>query len=336
MLQKLTINNGQWAIGKELIWNSLILTLNTYSVLVTPETLNRITGLELRARQIVEGFITGLHKSPYYGFSVEFAEHRPYNTGDEIRHIDWKAYGKSERYYVKQYEEETNLRSYILLDVSSSMNFRYYAEWTKLTYAVHLAAAMSILMQRQRDACGLITFDRQMKDFIPSRSSVPHIKMIMDYLERYADIRQVPDEHAVTASASVIHELAERLRKRSFIIIISDLFENVNGHDELLSALKHLRYGRHEVVLFNILEHRSERELDLPDHLFSFRDLETGLAVEALPSQIRHDYRLKINNYIRSFKKACSEVRIDFEEIDTAGAFDHALLAWLKKRKRIG
>lgn len=304
-------------------------------MLVTPETLNRITGLELRARQIVEGFITGLHKSPYYGFSVEFAEHRPYNTGDEIRHIDWKVYGKSERYYVKQFEEETNMRCYILLDISSSMKFKYYASWTKLTYAVHLAAALAILMQRQRDACGLIPFDSEIKEFISAKSSYSHLKILLDLLEQYAAMPADDGEQKGTASASVIHQLAERLRKRSFVVIISDLFENVNKYEELLSALKHLRHERHEVVLFNVLEFRSERQLDLPDHLFSFRDLENGRSIDVIPSQIRNDYKLKLKNYVKGFKKSCSEANIDFVEIDTEDAFNHALLAWLKKRKRV-
>ncbi len=305
-------------------------------MLLTPELLHRIAPLELKARQIVEGFITGLHKSPYYGFSVEFAEHRPYNPGDELKHIDWKAYAKSDRHYVKQYEEETNLRCTVLLDVSSSMNFKYFGAWSKLQYATHFGAAMLYLMHRQRDACGLITFDEEIRGFWPAKASYRHLQHLFLQMDPYTATAGDQLDQRKTASAKVIHEVAERLPRRSLVVILSDLFENVEGHDVLLSALKHLRHRNHEVVLFHMLEKRSERDLDFPDRKFLFQDMETGAVMDVLPVQVREDYKAQMAEYIHKFKTACSNARIDFEEIDTEGPFDLALLAYLNKRRRLG
>jgi len=305
-------------------------------MLINPQLLSQLAPLELKARHIVEGFISGLHKSPYYGFSVEFAEHRPYNPGDDFKHIDWKAYAKSERFYVKQYEEETNLRAYLLLDTSSSMLYKYYSEWSKLRYAIHFGAALMYLMHRQRDACGLIPFNTEVESFIPAKSTYPHLRMLLTELERWLNREEDMEHRRQTASAKVLHEVAERLKHRSLVIVLSDLFENVGEQDELLSALKHLRHRHHEVILFNIMEKRSERELDLPDKKFVLEDLETGGNIEVLPAQIREDYRKKMEEYIHRFSMACSEAKIDFEQVDSQDAFDRALLAYLNKRKRLG
>ncbi|MCH8568251.1 MAG: DUF58 domain-containing protein [Balneolales bacterium] len=304
--------------------------------MLTPEILSQISPFELRARQIVEGFLTGLHKSPYYGFSVEFAEHRPYNRGDDIRHVDWKVFGKSERYYIKQYEEETNLRCHIVLDVSSSMQFKYHGEWTKLGYGAHLAASLFYMMHRQRDACGLVTFDQELGEMLPARSSPAHLRYLLSKLEPLLSVPGTNFEQRKTASAEVIHEVAERLHRRSLVIIISDLFENMGEHSQLLNALKHLRHRKHEVVLFHMLEKRSERELDFPDGRYLFQDLETGEEMDLVPSQIREAYKEEIHKYTHAFKMACSEFHIDYEEVDTASSFDLALLAYLNKRKRLG
>ena len=303
-------------------------------MLITEDLLSQMAPLELKARQIVEGFITGLHKSPYYGFSVEFAEHRPYNPGDDIRHIDWKVYGKSERYYVKQYEEETNLRCYLMLDTSSSMYFNYFADWTKLKYATHFGAALLYLMHRQRDACGFIPFNEDIEEFIPAKSSHPHLQMMFGKMEQ--QLQGKPEKPKKTASAKVIHEVAERLKHRSLVVIISDLFENQEDPDALISSLKHLRHRNHEVVLFNVIEKQSERELDFSDNRMIFQDLESSGQMEIIPSQVREDYKKQIAEYTHQFKVACSEAHIDFEEMDTQAPFDLALLTYLNKRKRLG
>ncbi len=306
-------------------------------MLLKPEILSKLSSLELRAKKIVEGFISGLHKSPYHGFSVEFAEHRPYNPGDDFKHIDWKAYGKKERFYVKQYEEETNLRCYALLDTSSSMLFKHFGEWSKLRYGTHFAASLMYLMHRQRDACGLIPFSDKIDTFIPAKGTYAHLREIYLELERelVRETEKNPEKRK-TASARVIHEIAERLNHRSLVVIITDLFENMDEHEALISALKHLRHRKHEVLLFNVLEKRSERELAFSDNKFVFEDLETGAEVEVLPAQVREDYKEKVADYTRKFIAACSEFEIDYEEIDTESDFDVALLAYLNKRRRLG
>lgn len=298
--------------------------------------LNQLAPLELKARKIVEGFVSGLHRSPYHGFSVEFAEHRPYNQGDDFKHIDWKVYGKSERFYVKQYEAETNLRAHIALDVSSSMYFRHFADWSKLRYSIHFAAALAYMMNRQRDATGLTLFDEQIRTRLPEKSTRSHLRLIFQHLEE--ELKQEKTRSKAqrsSASANALHSLAEKLDRRSLVIILTDLFENVDDHDALISALRHLRHQKHEVLLFNVLEHQSERELDFSDGKFLFEDMETGSEIEVIPSQVKEDYQQKIREYTHKFKLACSNALVDFEEIDTQKPLDLALLAYLNKRKRL-
>ena len=306
-------------------------------MILEPDILSKLSSLELRAKKIVEGFISGLHKSPYHGFSVEFAEHRPYNPGDDFKHIDWKQYAKKERFYVKQYEEETNLRCYVLLDTSSSMLFKHFGDWSKLRYGIHYAASLLYLMHRQRDACGLIPFSSKIETFIPAKGTYAHLRQIYLELEKELVREGKKDEiKRTTATAQVIHEVSERLNHRSLVVIITDLFENVEAHDELISALKHLRHRKHEVLLFNTLEKRSERELDFTDEKFVFEDMETGSELEVMPAQVREDYIAKVEEHTKKFKMACSEFEIDYEEMDTESGFDKALLAYLNKRRRLG
>jgi uncharacterized protein (DUF58 family) len=298
--------------------------------------LNRLAPLELKARKIVEGFVSGLHRSPYHGFSVEFAEHRPYNQGDDFKHIDWKVYGKSERFYVKQYEAETNLRAHIALDVSSSMYFRHFADWSKLRYAIHFASALAYMMNRQRDATGLTLFDEDIRVRLPEKSTRSHLRLIFQHLEEELEQeKKRSTEKRSSASANALHSLAEKLDRRSLVVILTDLFENVDGHDALISALRHLRHQKHEVLLFNVLEHKSERELDFGEGKFLFEDMETGSEIEVIPSQVREDYKQKVKEYTHKFKIACSDALVDFEEIDTQKSLDLALLAYLNKRKRL-
>ncbi|HEX6982092.1 MAG TPA: DUF58 domain-containing protein [Balneolaceae bacterium] len=306
-------------------------------MLLNHELLSQLAPLELRARKIVEGFISGLHKSPYYGFSVEFAEHRPYNFGDDLKHVDWKAYAKTERFYVKRYEEETNLRCYVLLDTSSSMFFKYFGEWSKLRYAVHFGAALMYLMNRQRDACGLVTFGEEVDKFIPAKSSASHLRLLFSEFEELLEQEEkTADERRKTATSQVIHEVAERLNHRSLVVVLTDLFENADEQDELISALKHLRHRKHEVLLFNVLEQQSERDLDFTDRRVLMQDMETGSRMEIAPAQVREDYKKKVKELTHRFKMACSEFQIDFEELDTQQDFDLALLTYLNKRKRLG
>ncbi|MEX0890101.1 MAG: DUF58 domain-containing protein [Balneolaceae bacterium] len=277
-----------------------------------------------------------MHKSPHHGLSVEFAEHKPYNQGDEFRHIDWKVYGKTERFYIRQYAGETNLRAYLLLDISHSMDFRYHADWSKLRYGIHLAAALIHLLHRQRDAFGLITFDEEIQTRYPARSTAHHQQLLYGELEKLlASESERSDHPRRSASADVFHQLADSIEKRSMVIVLSDLFENVNEQSELISGLKHLRKNRHEVLLLNLLEHQSERLFDFPDGPVRFEDMETGAEVEVSPAQLRAVYRERMEEHLGRLRSACSEYSIDLEEVDTRQPFEKTLLSWLVKRKRI-
>ena len=299
---------------------------------INPEILSQIKGLELKAKKIIEGFIAGLHKSPYHGFSVEFAEHRPYNTGDDFKHIDWKVYGKKERFYVKQYEEETNLRCFLVLDTSSSMYFKHKAQWTKLEYSAYLAAAMAYLMQGQRDAVGFASFADTLRTILPAKGTRRHLRRIFLEIEPYLTV----NKGDFTASAAALHELAERIHQRSLVVIFTDLFENIETHDALISALKHLRHRKHEIILFNITEHYTELNLNLEYERYLLEDLESGEQLEISPAQIAQDYRAKVTMYLQRFKQACNEFQIDFESVSTEQPFSEALIHYLKKRSRLG
>ena len=299
---------------------------------INPEILSQIKGLELKAKKIIEGFIAGLHKSPYHGFSVEFAEHRPYNTGDDFKHIDWKVYAKKERFYVKQYEEETNLRCFLVLDTSSSMYFKHKAQWTKLEYSAYLAAAMAYLMQGQRDAVGFASFADTLRTILPAKGTRRHLRRIFLEIEPYLTI----NKGDFTASAAALHELAERIHQRSLVVIFTDLFENIETHDALISALKHLRHRKHEIILFNITEHYTELNLNLEYERYLLEDLESGEQLEISPAQIAQDYRAKVTMYLKRFKQACNEFQIDFESVSTEQPFSEALIHYLKKRSRLG
>ena len=299
---------------------------------INPEILSQIKGLELKAKKIIEGFIAGLHKSPYHGFSVEFAEHRPYNTGDDFKHIDWKVYAKKERFYVKQYEEETNLRCFLVLDTSSSMYFKHKSQWTKLEYSAYLAAAMAYPMQGQRDAVGFASFADTLRTILPSKGTRRHLRRIFLEIEPYLTI----NKGDFTASAAALHELAERIHQRSLVVIFTDLFENIETHDALISALKHLRHRKHEIILFNITEHYTELNLNLEYERYLLEDLESGEQLEISPTQVAQDYRTKVTMYLQRFKQACNEFQIDFESVSTEQPFSEALIHYLKKRSRLG
>lgn len=294
-----------------------------------PVVASRLDNMELRARMIVEGFITGLHKSPYHGFSVEFAEHRPYNPGDELRHVDWKAYAKTDRHYVKQYEEETNLRSYVVLDTSSSMQYKRESTLTKLEYGANLAGALHYLMVKQRDATGLIAFDESVHTVMPPKSTNSYLRQLLLKLEA---LTAHSDAANRTAAATALDSVADRISRRSLVIIITDLFENVAHHDDLLKSLRHLRYRGHEVLVFHVLESSTEREFSFPDVPSVFRDMETGQEVTLHPAQLRENYQEAVKAFSDRFLVRCREYKIDFVEIDTGEPFDVALLAYLNKR----
>lgn len=297
-----------------------------------PVVISKLANMELRARLIVEGFITGLHKSPYHGFSVEFAEHRPYNPGDELRHVDWKVYAKTDRHYVKQYEEETNLRNYVVLDTSRSMQYRGQAQLSKMEYGAYLAGALHFLMVKQRDATGLIAFDDEVHTVLPPKSTNHFLRQLLLTLER---LTADESRSAKTSAAKALEEIAERITRRALVVLVTDLFENVSEHDDLLRALRHLRYRGHEVLVFHTLEAKTERMLDFPDVPMIFRDTETGEEVSVQPGQMRENYQAAVKHFSEKFLTRCREYNIDFIEIDTNESFDVALLAYINKRRTL-
>ncbi len=290
-----------------------------------PETLSRLSRLDLVARLVVEGFITGLHRSPYHGFSVEFSEHRPYMPGDPLRDLDWKAYAKSDRLYIKQYEEETNLKAYLLFDVSGSMDFCAGAPMSKFRYAACLSAALAYLMLRQRDAVGLMLFRDAVEAYVPPRSVQSHLQALLkaiDAVEPAADTNMAP----------AFHDLAERIARRGLIVVLSDLLDDPQ---EVLRGLRHFRHRGHEVVVFHLLD---PREVDLAfDRETRFFDLEDPSQVLVTqPWQVRREYAEMMQDMVQTYRHGCAEARIDYALIDTSTSFDVALSRYLVQRRKMG
>jgi len=294
--------------------------------------------LELVAREIVEGFITGLHRSPFHGFSVEFAEHRLYNKGESTRHIDWKLYGRTEKLFLKQFEEETNLRCQLIIDTSSSMLYPGSGKKdeilkSKLAFSVYSCAALAYLLKRQRDAVGLTTFSEQINFHIEPHLTSVHIDLIFGKLRELI----VPDSLKMKKGTSVVpvlHQIAESIHQRSLIIIFSDMVSE-EEHDELFSALQHLRYNKHEVILFHVTDNKMESELQFSNRPHRFVDLETGEHVKMNPADLRKAYSGAIKKYLNELTLKCHQYQIDLVEADINKDFHHVLWAFLVKRKKL-
>jgi len=283
-------------------------------------TIGRLSRLELRARMAVEGLYSGIHKSPYHGFNVEFAEFREYSPGDDLRHLDWRVLAKSDRLFVKQFEAETNLNCYILLDASGSMDFASNAE-SRLDYGASLAAALGLLMLRQGDQVGLVVFDNGVRQFIPARGNASHFGAIIECLEGVKS-------GAETDVSSVLHEIAERVRRRSMVILISDLFDDV---DSMLRGLQHFRHRRHEVIALHLLD---EAELEFPfERVTMFEGMERGEQIVLDPRIIAESYHSRFAEYLRAIRRGCLEKNIDYELMMLSEPFDRALTAYLARRK---
>ena len=294
-----------------------------YRKYLKPEVVSRLKNMNLRARLVVEGFITGLHRSPYHGFSVEFSEYRQYMPGDEIRHIDWKVYGKTNRFYIKQFEEETNLKSYLLVDASGSMGYSSHGI-TKLEYASYLAAALSYLMIEQRDAVGLVTFDEKITKYLPPRSVKSYLPQILTELEKI-------NCNKITDIANTFHEMAERINRRGLIVILSDLYDEP---ENVISGLKHFRHKKHEVIVFHILD-PIEISFNFKRNAL-FKDMETGEKLTTQPWHIKAEYQKQVRQFIQNYKRQCRLNRIDYVSLNTLLDFDYALMEYLIKRRRIG
>jgi uncharacterized protein (DUF58 family) len=288
-----------------------------------PEVVAQLANMELRARLVVEGFITGLHKSPYHGFSVEFTEHRPYMPGDEIKHIDWKAYGKTDRYYIKEFEEETNLKSYLILDASKSMEYSSAGSLKKIEYASYVAAALGYLMIEQRDAVGLTIYDEQVRTMLPPRATKLYLQQILRELENLTTGNK-------TGTAGALHQVADRIKRRGLVIILSDLFDNPQ---EVTTAFKHFRHKGNEVIVMQVLDPMERSFAFGTDAIF--RDLETKEELLTQPWHIQKAYRESMKEFLEFYKRECRENAIDYVLLDTATPFDKALFEYLNKRKRI-
>jgi uncharacterized protein (DUF58 family) len=294
--------------------------VENYQKYLDPQTLASLEGLDLQARLIVEGYVAGMHPSPYHGFSVEFAQHREYVPGDDTRHIDWKVWSKTDKYYLKQYEEETNLLLYLLLDTSESMAYASGRNVSKLQYAQFVAAALAYMVLQQQDSVGLATFDDALRRYLKPAGQPSHLKEVFHVLD-------ATPARSKTDMGQVFHELAERLTKRGVVAILSDLFDDV---PKVVAGLKHLRHKRHEVIVFHILD---PAELDFP-----FRDTTLFKGLEGLPDvltephALRQAYQAEMGAYLDEMKKACRMINIDYVPLRTDQPLDGALSSYLAAR----
>ena len=280
---------------------------------------SRLSRLGLRARLAVEGLYSGIHKSPYHGFNAEFAEYREYSPGDDLRYLDWRVLARSDRLFIKQFEAETNLNCYLLLDCSGSMDFTTNSQ-TRLDYGASLAAALGLLMLRQGDHVGLITFDNAVRHFIPPRGNASHFGAIVEALEH---VRSGKD----TDISSVLHEIAERVRRRSMIIIISDFFDDV---ERILKGLQHFRYRHHEVIVLHLLD---DAELDFSyEHITMFEGMERGEQIVVDPRIMAQGYRLRFEEYLQSLRRGCREKNIDYQQMMLSEPYERTLTAYLTRR----
>jgi uncharacterized protein (DUF58 family) len=287
-----------------------------------PEILNKITRLDLKARHIVEGFVAGMHKSPYHGFSVEFAKHREYTPGDDLKHLDWKVFGRSDRLYIKEYELETNLRSHILLDTSESMDYKS-GERSKLETACFIAASMAYMILKQQDSVGLMCFDRDVKHFVPSSSSLGHMRSILGTLAQSQAQNKTDLGH-------VFHALAERFRNRGLVIIISDLFDRP---DVILKGLQHFGHKRHDVIVFHVLD---EYELTFPfERMTLFEGLEEYPKLLVDPRALRRAYLEEVEKFTEEIRRGCVKQMIDYVQVSTEKDLDVELTRYLASRLAI-
>lgn len=295
------------------------------------EEIQGLLPLELLAKQMVEGFITGLHKSPYHGFSVEFAEHKLYNEGESTRHIDWKVFARTDRLFTKRYEEETNLRCYMLLDFSGSM---YYPEKNKgkIRFSIYAAAALAYLLQKQRDAFGIIGFDESISMQTEVKSSGLHLHKVFLTLEEMLDSEK---KGTKTNVANSLHLIAEKIHKRSLVILFSDMFDGSQPIEELMAALQHLKHKKHEILLFHVTEPLTELHFDFTNRPHVFVDLESGQQIKLNPLGYKEAYLKHMENFYRELRLRCGQMKIDFIEADINEPFDKILNAYMIKRAKM-
>jgi uncharacterized protein (DUF58 family) len=301
---------------------------------ITKADLVKFGNLELLAKQVVEGFITGLHKSPFHGFSVEFAEHRLYNSGESTKHIDWKLYGKTDKLFTKKYDEETNLRCQLVIDCSTSMYFGKPNELTKLEFALLSAASFIELLKKQRDAIGISLYTNTLELNTPAKSSLAHQHYLLQELEKRMHAF-TPNSMHTTNTTSCIHTIAELTHKRSLILLFTDLLDGDQKENEFIEALQHLRHNKHEVIVFHILEKSSELELELGNSPLKIIDMETGAVMKLHPSEIQKNFKAQSEKYFNQLKVKCGQINIDFVEIDISQGIEFVLQQYLIKRQKM-
>jgi uncharacterized protein (DUF58 family) len=290
--------------------------------------------LELLAKQVVEGFITGLHKSPFHGFSVEFAEHRLYNKGESTRHIDWKLFARTEKIFTKKYEEETNLRCQLVIDGSSSMYFPKDGNLNKYEFSILVAASLIELLKRQRDAVGLSIFEEKLSAHTSAKSSLAHHKYLYSLLEER--LHQYDEKNkSLTNTIQNLHDIAELCNKRSLIVIFTDLLDDPNKLDDLMGALQHMKHNKHEVLLFHVIQESKELNLEIGNRPFTFIDMETGEKLKLQPNSIKENYKKAIEKYFEEVRMRCVNYKIDFITADIDKGVESVLLSYLIKRQKL-
>lgn len=295
------------------------------------EEVRKYKSLDVLARQVVEGFITGMHKSPYHGFSVEFAEHKAYNVGDDTKNIDWKLFAKSNKYYIKKFDEETNLRCHIVMDTSSSMYFPS-EENKKISFAVYASAALMYLLKKQRDAFGLFLFNDHLLFQSEAKSSQSHFNMLLSEMEKQL---ANPPKNAQTDVASTLHLVASKINKRSMVILFTDMFVPGADLETLFDALQHLKHKKHEVILFHTVDSEKEMEFDYANKPYKFVDSETNEMVKLYPHEVQGVYKSKMEAFYKELKNRCGMYKIDFVEADVSRDFNQVLLPFLLKRQKM-
>jgi uncharacterized protein (DUF58 family) len=289
-----------------------------------------IENIDLLAKQVVEGFIIGLHKSPFHGFSVEFAEHRIYNQGDNLKHIDWKVFGRTDKLFIKKFEEETNLRCQIIIDTSSSMYFpENPVHYNKLQFSCIAAAAISKLLKKQLDASGLTFFDTNAYFHTTAKSNQVHHTMMMNELQKKTSTEP---SNKTTNAANVLHQIAETIHKRSLVILFSDMLDKASEQDEIFDALQHLKYKKHEVILFHVQDGKYEVDFDFENRPYEFIDLETGDKIRMNNMQLKQEYVKQMGDFRKNLQLKCAQYKVDIIDADINKGFDQILLPYLIKR----
>ena len=302
--------------------------------MINYKTARKFGSLELLAKQVVEGFITGLHQSPFHGFSVEFAEHRLYNSGESVKHLDWKLLARTDKLFIKRYDEETNLRCHILIDSSSSMMFPVDQPYNKFTFSVDAAAALIFLMRKQRDAFGLSIFSDALDFYSPVKSSLTHQRFLLSNLERILENQKKSFKNKKTNIAKMLNALASKIHKRSLVFIFSD-FMAIDNPEDFANSIKHLRHHLHEIVVFDVSHHNLENQLNLKNKYYNVVDVETGDSIKMHPKQIKQKYITERNSIKSKIHNLLKQQKVDLISADIEIGFDQILLEYLLKRKKI-